>query len=204
MPKTKKTSRISLSSASRLLHPKLTVLLTCADKEGAANIITLAWTMPVSINPPLLVVSISPKRHSYKLIKETKEFVVNIPTMKLVKETLFCGRKSGKEFDKFKETKLTPLPAKTVKAPIIKECKAHLECKLYKQIPAGDHTLFVGEILAAYADEKAFTNKYNLQKTKLIFHVGGNEFTTLTTKTVSPSLKFKKHSKPTIQTSKDF
>jgi flavin reductase (DIM6/NTAB) family NADH-FMN oxidoreductase RutF len=191
-----KINQINPSSASRLLHPKLTVLLTCANKEGKANIITLAWAMPVSINPPLLVVSISPKRYSYKLIRETKEFVVNIPTMKLVKETLFCGRRSGGEFDKFRETKMTPLPAKIVKAPIIRECIAHLECKLYKQIPAGDHTLFIGEILAAYADEKTFTDKYNLQKTKLVFHVGGNEFTTMTTKTVSPSLKPKKPTKP--------
>lgn len=132
----KKTNQISPSTASRLLHPKLTVLLTCANIAGKANLITLAWTMPVSINPPLLAVSIAPRRHSYKLIQETKEFVINIPTMKFVKETLFCGRKSGRDVDKFKETKLTPLPAKTVKAPIIKECVAHLECKLYKRIAA--------------------------------------------------------------------
>jgi flavin reductase (DIM6/NTAB) family NADH-FMN oxidoreductase RutF len=187
--KEKKTNQISPSSASRLLHPKLTVLLTCADEAGKANIITLAWTMPVSMNPPLLAVSIAPRRYSYKLIQETKEFVINIPTMKFVKETLFCGRKSGREFDKFKETKLTPLSAKIVKAPIIKECIAHLECTLYKRITAGDHPLFIGEIQAAYADESAFTDKYNLEKTKLIFHVGGNEFTTLRAKIVSPPLK---------------
>lgn len=185
----KKTNQISLSTASRLLHPKLTVLLTCADKAGKTNIITIAWAMPVSMKPPLLVVSIAPKRHSYKLIRETKEFVINIPTMKFVKETLFCGRRSGREFDKFKETKFTPLPAQTVKAPIIKECVAHLECRLYRRITAGDHSLFIGEIQAAYANKDAFTNKYNLEKTKLIFHIGGDEFTTLKTKIVSPPLK---------------
>lgn len=175
----------------RLLHPKLTVLLTCVDKEGKANIITLAWTMPVSASPPLLVVSIAPRRHSHKMIKETKEFVVNVPTMEIVKETLFCGRRSGRNVDKFKETKLTPMPAKTVKAPIIKECVAHLECKLYSQIPAGDHTLFIGEIQVAYADENIFGEEYNLKKTKLIFHVGGNKFTTVNTKVVTPPLSCK-------------
>lgn len=170
------------------MHPKLTVLLTCADKAGKANIITLAWTMPVSMNPPLLAVSISPRRHSHKLIQETKEFVINIPTMEFVKETLFCGRRSGRDFDKFKETKFTPLPAKTVKVPIIKECVAHLECRLYKRITAGDHSLFIGEIQAAYADENAFADKYDLEKTKLIFHVGGNEFTTLVPEVVTPPL----------------
>ena len=189
MPEEKKTTPISPSSASRLLHPKLTVLLTCTDKAGKANIITLAWTMPVSTNPPLLAVGIAPRRYSHMLIQETKEFTINIPTMEYVKETLFCGRRSGREFDKFKETKFTPLPAKTVKAPIIKECIAHIECKLYRRVTAGDHSLFIGEIQAAYADENAFTTKYNLEKTKLIFHVGGNEFTTLETKIVSPPLK---------------
>jgi len=182
------TNDVDVSSALRLLHPKLTVLLTCVDKTGKTNIITIAWTMPVSRKPPLLAVSIAPGRLSRKMIDETKEFVVNIPTMNLVKETLFCGRRSGRDYDKFKETKLTPVPAKTVKPPIIKECIAHLECKLYKKIPAGDHTLFIGKIQAAYADKNAFTDKYNLEKSKLIFHVGGDEFTTVNTEIVSPLL----------------
>lgn len=188
MKKEKRTTLISASSAYRLLHPKLAVLLTCVDKEGKANIITLAWTMPVSMQPPLVAVSIAPKRYSHEMIRETKEFVINIPTMKFVKETLFCGRRSGREVDKFKETEFTPMPAKTVKAPIIKECIAHIECKLYKQIPAGDHTLFIGEAQAAYADENVFGNKYDLEKAKLIFHVGGNKFTTVSTKIVTPRL----------------
>ncbi|MEM2975152.1 MAG: flavin reductase family protein [Candidatus Bathyarchaeia archaeon] len=179
---------IGLSNAYRLLHPKLTVLVTCVDKKGKANVITLAWAMPVSISPPLLVVSIAPRRYSHELIEESKEFVVNIPTMKIVKETLFCGRKSGREIDKFKETKLTASPAKKVKAPIIKECIAHLECRLYKQVEAGDHTLFISEILAAYANKNAFTEKYDLERVKLIYHAGGNEFTTLTSEIISPPL----------------
>jgi len=189
MTEEKKTTQISPSTASRLLHPKLTVLLTCADSTGRADIVTLAWTMPVSMNPPLLAVSIAPRRHSHKLIEETKEFVINIPTMEFVEETLFCGRKSGRDFDKFKVTKFTPLPAKMVKPPIIKECIAHIECALYKQITAGDHTLFVGEIKAAYVDENAFTGEYDLNRSKLIFHVGGNRFASLESKIVEPQLE---------------
>jgi len=179
---------IGLSNSYRLLHPKLTVLVTCVDEKGKANVITLAWAMPVSINPPLLVVSIAPRRYSHELIERSREFVVNIPTMKIVKETLFCGRKSGREVDKFKETKLTPSSAKKVKAPIIKECVAHLECKLYKQVAAGDHTLFIGEIVDAYANKNAFTDKYELERVKLIYHAGGNEFTTLTSEIISPQI----------------
>jgi len=170
---------VSLSSAYRLLYPRQVVLVSCADKTGKTNIITLAWSMPASIRPPMIAVSIAPKRYSHELIEETKEFVVNVPTMDILKETLFCGRRTGKECNKFKEAGLTPLPAKTVKPSIIKECVAHLECKLHQQIATGDHTLFIGRVLATYANQGAFMERYNLQKTKLIYHFGGDDFLTI-------------------------
>jgi flavin reductase (DIM6/NTAB) family NADH-FMN oxidoreductase RutF len=188
MRKEKRTITVSVSSAYRLLHPKLAVLLTCVDKEGKANIITLAWTMTVSMKPPLLAVSISPKGYSHKMIEDTKEFVINIPIIEFVKETLFCGRRSGREVDKFIETKFTPISAKIVKAPVIKECVAHIECKLYRRIPAGDHTLFISEAQAAYVDKNVFSDEYNLEKAKLIFHLGGDKFTVVSTKVVKPPL----------------
>ena len=172
-------NRVSLSMAYRLLHPMHTVLVSCIGKNGKPNIITLAWVMPVSANPPLVAVSIAPKRYSHSLIEETGEFVINIPTMDILKETLFCGRVSGIDHDKFKETELTPLPAKKVKPPVIKECVAHLECKLHKQFTAGDHTIFVGEIVEAYANKEAFTEKYDLERARMIFHLGGDDFATL-------------------------
>lgn len=96
---------------------------------------------------------------------------------------------SGRKYDKFKETGLTPLPAKKVRAPIIKECVAHLECKLHKRITAGDHTLFVGEILTAYVNEGNFKQKkYNIKRVKIIYHLGGNYFATLAPKVVRPRL----------------
>lgn len=165
-----------------------TVLVTCADKAGKPNIITLAWAMPTSINPPLVAISIKPSRHSYKLIRENREFAVNIPTMEIVEETLFCGRRSGKNHDKFKETKLTPLPAKIVKAPIIKECVAHLECRLQQTFVTGDHTVFVGEVIEAYVDEDSFKEEFDIEKAKLIYHLGGNKFATLLPEIVEPSL----------------
>jgi len=179
---------VDLSLACRFLHPMHTVLVSCIGKSGKPNIITLAWAMPTSINPPLVAVSIRPERHSHTLIEETKEFVVNIPTMDILKETLFCGRRSGKDLDKFKETGLTPSPARKVKPPIIKECIAHLECKLNSQFTTGDHTIFVGEIVEAYADKEAFTNEYNLKKARMIFHLGEDDFATLKLKVFKPKL----------------
>lgn len=125
---------VNLSSAYRLLYPRQVVLLSCADKTGKTNIITLAWSMPASIDPPMLLVGIAPKRYSHELIEETEEFVVNVPTMDMLKETLFCGRRTGREHDKFEEAGLTPVPAKTVRPSIIKECVAHLECRLRQQV----------------------------------------------------------------------
>jgi len=172
-----------------------TVVVTCIGKTGKPNIITLAWAMPTSINPPLVAISIRPNRHSHPLIQETKEFVINIPTINILDAVLFCGRKSGKDHDKFKETRLTPTPAKKVKAPIIKECVAHLECKLQRRITTGDHSIFIGEIIQAYANKEAFTEEYNLTKTKMVFHTGGNHFATLQPKIYEPKLTRPKNKK---------
>ena len=184
----KEELNVNPSSAYKLLHPMHTVLVSCVGKNGKSNIITLAWAMPTSINPPLVAISIAPKRHSHTLIEQTKEFVVNIPTMKILTETLFCGRRSGRNYDKFKEAGLAPLPAKKVKPPIIKECVAHLECKLHSQFSTGDHTIFVGEIIEAYANRDVFTDRYDLEKARMIFHLGGNDFATLEPRVFTPKL----------------
>jgi flavin reductase (DIM6/NTAB) family NADH-FMN oxidoreductase RutF len=179
---------VDLQSASRLIHPMHTILVSCTGKTGKPNIITLAWAMPTSINPPLVAISIAPKRHSHAMIEETKEFVVNIPTISILDATLFCGRRSGKDHDKFKEAKLTPLPSRKVRPPIIKECIAHLECELYSQYTTGDHTIFVGQIVAAYADKEVFAETYDLKKAKMVFHTGGNDFATLSSRVYKPKL----------------
>ena len=164
------------------------MLLSCADKTGKTNIITLAWSMPASINPPMLIVGIGPKRYSHELIEGSEEFVVNVPTMEILRETLFCGRRTGRAINKFEETGLTPLPARMVRPAIIKECVSHLECRLHQQLTTGDHTLFIGKVLAAYADKEAFDERYDLQKAKPIYHMGGDNFLTISPKIVTSSI----------------
>jgi flavin reductase (DIM6/NTAB) family NADH-FMN oxidoreductase RutF len=180
---------VALSSAHMLLHPRNVVLVSCVDKLGKTNIITLAWSMPTSFDPPMLVISVSPRRYSHKLIRETGEFAVNIPTMDIVKEVLFCGRRTGRRHDKFKEACLTPMPAKMVKPPIIKECVAYLECKLHRKTTTGNHELFIGEVLAAYANEGVFNETFNIEKVKLLYHAGGDDFVTLASKIITPKLE---------------
>ncbi len=180
---------VEISSAYRLLHPMHTILVSCVGKAGKPNVLTLAWAMPTSHEPPLVAVSMGPNKYSHALIEETGEFAVNIPTVDIVNETLVCGRTSGRTHDKFTETGLTPLPARKVKAPIIKECVAHLECKLHSQFKTGDHTVFVGEIIEAYADKGVFTDKYDIEKAKMLFHLGGDSFATLGSKVYTPEPK---------------
>ena len=177
---------VEFSSAYRLLHPMHTVLVSCVDKTGKPNVLPLAWAMPTSRDPALVAISVGLNRYSHGLIKETDEFVINIPTVDIIQETLACGRTSGRDHDKFSETGLTPIPARKVKAPIVKECIAHLECKLHSKIKTGDHTIFVGEIVEAYANEGVFTDKYDVEKAKMLYHLGGNIFATLDPSVYTP------------------
>ena len=158
------------------LSPRLVVLVTSVDREGRPNIIPLSWVMPTSFEPPLIAISVGIKRFSHNLIESSGEFVVNLPTRHLLNEVMFCGSHSGKSVNKFKETGLTPLKSEKVKPPRIKECVAHLECKLVNKLRTGDHTIFVGEVIASSCDEEVFDEKLNilnLNRVKPLYHRGG-------------------------------
>lgn len=177
---------VNSAYAYRLVHPMHTVLVSCAGPNSKPNIIALAWAMPTSTAPPLVAISVSPQRHSHKLIEESQEFIVNIPTLELLQATYACGSFSGRSFDKFKKAGLTPMPAKKVKTPAIKECIAHLECTVDNQVTTGDHTIFVGKIVEAYADPGVFTENYDLKMARMLYHLGGNNFAILEPKIYKP------------------
>lgn len=177
---------VNSAFACRLIHPMHTVLVSCIGKSSKPNVIALAWVMPASSDPPLVAISVSPKRYSHSLIEETQEFIVNIPTLELLQSTYACGSFSGRSFDKFKKVGLTQIPARRVKAPAIRECIAHLECTVENQFPAGDHTIFIGRILEAYADPGVFTESYELKHARMLYHVGGNNFAILDPKIYKP------------------
>jgi flavin reductase (DIM6/NTAB) family NADH-FMN oxidoreductase RutF len=153
--------------------------VTCCDTEGKSNIITIAWLIPVSVKPPLVGMSIGPSRFSYGLIRETGEFVINVAPYDIARQVLFCGRRSGREVDKFAETGLTPMEAQHVRPPVIKECVAHLECRVVQDIEAGDHQIVVGEVLAACANRGVLEENglYRLDQIQTLFHLGRNWFT---------------------------
>jgi flavin reductase (DIM6/NTAB) family NADH-FMN oxidoreductase RutF len=136
------------------LWPMRHYLITCGDLlAGTANIIAVSFCMPVSKTPPLIACAIGRSAYSCELIERTQEFIVNVPSRALEPKVYYCGFHSGAHVDKFKVTGLTPLPARQVKAPIIAECVAWMECTVHQEVETGDKNLFVGEVLEAYADD---------------------------------------------------
>jgi len=133
------------------------VLGTVSGKKD--NIITLAMCHVFSFDPPYLGVGIAPRRHSHGLFKASKDFAVNIPSRKMLKAVKVCGSKSGRRVDKFEASGLTKEKAKKIRAPLIAECPVNIECVKVKEIEAGDHTWFVGEIVAARANPAYQKNK---------------------------------------------
>lgn len=144
------------------LFPCPVVLVTCVNSIGEPNIITLAWAGTVCSEPPMIGLGIRPSRYSHKLIEEGKEFVVNIPTAEIVKETDYCGVTSGRDTDKFTETRLTAEKADKVKAPLIRECPVNIECILKDVVPLGAHDLFIGEVVQVHIDQTVLDEKGNV------------------------------------------
>jgi len=135
-----------------MLFPLPAVMVSCVAEGYRPNIITISWIGIVNSEPPMLSISVQPKRFSYDIIKKSGEFVVNLTGEANLKETDFCGTKSGRNFDKFQEMGLTPIPAKFVSAPLIKECPVNMECKIRNTLMLGSHEMFVAEIVLVHID----------------------------------------------------
>ena len=143
-----------------MLYPLPVVMVSAADKEGRDDIITVAWAGTVCTNPPMVSISIRPERYSYHMIRETGEFVINLTTEELAFATDYCGVKSGRDVDKFKETGLTREKAEKVKAPMIAEAPVSIECKVKEIRELGSHHMFIAQVAAVHADEKYMDEKY--------------------------------------------
>ena len=148
------------------MWPMRHFLITCGDIEKKSNIIAVSFCMPVSKKPPLIACAVGRDTYSCTLIENTKEFIVNVPEKDIKEKIYYCGFHSGYQFDKFKETGLTPKQARKVKVPIIGQCVAHMECRVRQQIKIEDKNLFVGEVLEAYADESIVKGERSLEYAK--------------------------------------
>ncbi len=160
-----------------LLAPVPPVMVTCGDMENS-NIITIAWTGIINSEPPKTYISVRPSRHSYGIIKEKGEFVINLTPSRLVRTADYCGIYTGKNVDKFSKCKLTKEEANEVKAPVIAECPVALECKVTDVVPLGTHDMFIADIVAVDVDEELIDEKgkLHLEKAGLTAYAHGDYF----------------------------
>ena len=162
-----------------VLYPLPAVLVSCGAAPEEYNMLTVAWTGTVCSDPPMCYISVRPERHSYDIIRRTGEFVINLTTEKLARATDWCGVRSGREFDKFRETGLTPGKALHVAAPIIEEAPVNIECRVKQIVPLGSHDMFIAEVAgvqvdAAYIDPQS--GKFCLEQARPIVYSHGEYF----------------------------
>lgn len=162
-----------------MIYPVPAVMVSCGHNPEDFNIITIAWTGVINSNPPMVYISIRPERHSFDIIKNTGDFVINLTTKKLAFATDWNGVKSGRDFNKAKETKLTYGESSVVKSPIINESPLCLECRINQIIPLGTHHMFIAEVVAVQADNEFLdekTGKFDLEKAELIAYAHGHYY----------------------------
>ena len=161
-----------------MLNPVPAVMVSVTDKAGNNNIITVAWAGTVCTNPPMLSISVRPERFSYNMIKETGEFVVNLTTEELLRACDYCGVKSGRDVDKFKELHLTPLAMQHVSAVGISQSPVNIECKVRKIEELGSHTMFIADVVGVTVDDKYMdgTGKFHINDTGLVMYSHGEYF----------------------------
>ena len=161
-----------------MLNPVPAVMVSVTDKAGNNNIITVAWAGTVCTNPPMLSISVRPERFSYNMIKETGEFVVNLTTEKLLRACDYCGVKSGRDVDKFKELHLTPLAMQHVSAVGISQSPVNIECMVRKSEELGSHTMFIADVVGVTVDDKYMdgTGKFHINDTGLVMYSHGEYF----------------------------
>lgn len=162
-----------------MLYPIPAVMVSCGREGETPNIITIAWAGTICSSPAMVSISVRPERYSYDIIKESGEFVINLVNDKLTFAADYCGVKSGRDVDKFKEMKLTAQPSQQVKAPGIAESPVNIECKVTEIKHLGSHDIFLAEVVnvtvdEAWMDEKG---KFHLNDTGLVAYSHGEYYT---------------------------
>lgn len=167
--------KIPLDKAYRLLNFGPTVLVS-SQSDGKPNLMPVAWNMPIDFDPPKVAICIGDHSYTFKIIKKTKEFVINIPTASMVKKLYQCGKVSGTKVDKFKKFGLTPIPALKVKAPLVKECVAHLECRVIDDSLVDKYNIFIVQVVACSGDRGVLGKHFNVKRYAVLHHLTGEYF----------------------------
>ncbi len=162
-----------------MIYPLPAVLVSCGETPEEYNMLTVAWTGTICSDPAMCYISVRPERHSYDIIKRTGEFVINLTTEALARATDWCGVRSGKDFNKWQEMGLTPVPASVVKAPLIEESPVSIECRVKQIIPLGTHDMVIAEVVNVVVDEEYLDEKgkFDMVRAGLMAYSHGEYFT---------------------------
>lgn len=158
----KKAAKKQTWKAGNMLYPVPAVMVSCKRTDEKPNIITVAWAGTICSDPAMVSISVRKERYSYDIIKETGEFVINLTTRELAKATDYCGVKSGRDVDKFKQMHLTPAASVKISAPAIAESPINIECRVKQVIELGSHDMFLAEVMAVNVDESLLDEKGTL------------------------------------------
>lgn len=172
------TSRVSWKPGT-MIYPLPAVLISCGSTAEEYNLLTISWVGTICSNPPMCYISVRPERHSYEIIKRTGEFVINLTNEDMAYATDWCGVKSGKDFNKFAEMKLTPAKSEFISAPIIREAPLSIECRVKEIVKLGSHDMFISDVVNVQADTKYIdpeTDTFDLAKAKLIAYSHGHYY----------------------------
>ena len=162
-----------------MIYPLPAVLVSCGKDESEYNIITVAWTGTICTNPPMCYISVRPERHSYDIIKKNMEFVINLTTKDMAFPTDWCGVRSGRNYRKFEEMKLTPGRCTVVSAPLIEESPLCIECRVKEIVSLGSHDMFIADVVNVRADDRNLnpeTGKFELAEANPLVYVHGGYY----------------------------
>jgi flavin reductase (DIM6/NTAB) family NADH-FMN oxidoreductase RutF len=158
-----------------LLHPMRIVLVASSSLAGRRNVMSAAWCMPANDDPFRVILALGSDSVTAGNIRKTRNFTINIPDQSLLGAVKVCGSMHGDKVDKAVKAGLTYAESRKVNAPIVKECMAHLECKLWKRLGSDGMDIFIGDVAAAYADPKMIRDVWE-ERAKVLLHLGGNKF----------------------------
>ena len=162
-----------------MIYPLPALLVSCGSTEEEYNILTVAWAGTICTNPAMCYISVRPERHSYPILKRNMEFVINLTTQSMAFAADWCGVRSGKDYNKFEEMKLTPGKAKIVNAPLIEESPLCIECRVKEIISLGSHDMFIADVVNVKADDKYLneeTGKFELARANPLVYVHGGYY----------------------------
>ena len=162
-----------------MIYPLPAAMISCGSSPEEYNIITVSWVGTICSDPPMCYISVRPSRHSHEIIKRTGEYVINLTTEALARATDWCGVRSGRDYNKFDEMRLTAGKATLVKAPLIEESPVCIECRVKEIIPLGSHDMFISEVVNVKADDQyldTVTGRFDMQQAGLLAYSHGHYY----------------------------